>query len=520
MPIPVIDLFSGPGGLGEGFASLDGGNAFRIVASAEMDSSAHETLRLRSYFRRIRGDQKWSAPYYGFCNGILERPWNSLTEAAWHEAGEEARCLTLGEHASNKELDELLDQQLKNATDCVLIGGPPCQAYSLVGRARNKGIRGYSAEADHRHFLYQEYLRIIRRYCPAIFVMENVKGILSSRVGGAKIFHQILADLSAPAIAITGKRGAKAARYRIHSLVSDTVFEPEMDPESIDPASFVIRSELYGIPQTRHRVILVGVREDIEADLSKLQPAPLLTVEDAISDLPRIRSRLSRTPDIPGAWARAVRSHLIELAADAMKSGQIALANRLSSGASRIDGDLTTGALRCVEPRVQHPQHESLREWYRDPFLSATLNHESRGHMSSDLRRYGYAAVFAEEFQCSPKGPSQFSLSGLRPDHANWETGNFSDRFRVQVKGRPASTITSHISKDGHYFIHPDVSQCRSLTVREAARLQTFPDNYLFCGNRTQQFHQVGNAVPPLLARKIALAVKSALDRPCGRASK
>jgi DNA (cytosine-5)-methyltransferase 1 len=130
--------------------------------------------------------------------------------------------------------------------------------------------------------------------------------------------------------------------------------------------------------------------------------------------------------------------------------------------------------------------------------------------MASDLARYLFAAIYGEVKSVTPKA-SHFP-DVLAPEHKSWASGNFNDRFRVQLQGQPSTTITCHISKDGHYFIHPDPTQCRSFTVREAARLQTFPDNYFFKGNRTEQFIQVGNAVPPFLAKQIGNAVLALLN--------
>jgi DNA (cytosine-5)-methyltransferase 1 len=133
--------------------------------------------------------------------------------------------------------------------------------------------------------------------------------------------------------------------------------------------------------------------------------------------------------------------------------------------------------------------------------------------MASDLERYFFSALFAEVHNTSPR-VAHFP-DRLAPAHTNWNSGKFVDRFRVQLPDRPSSTVTSHIAKDGHYYIHYDPEQCRSLTVREAARLQTFPDNYLFLGTRTQQYSQVGNAVPPFLARQIAESLLGLLQQPC-----
>ena len=148
---------------------------------------------------------------------------------------------------------------------------------------------------------------------------------------------------------------------------------------------------------------------------------------------------------------------------------------------------------------------QDLAWWFLDERLGGACNHTSKAHMVTDIHRYLFAACFSEYYNRSPKileFPDE-----LLPKHKNTRSGHFKDRFRVQIADKPSSTITSHISKDGHYFIHYDPVQSRSLTVREAARIQTFPDNYFFEGNRTQQYIQVGNAVPPLLARKIASIV-------------
>lgn len=509
MTINIVDLFAGPGGLGEGFSSLSDGKDFRILISAEMETSAHATLRLRSFFRLIRNDARAAAGYYAFCNGEAELPYDSQSKAAWDESGLEARQLKLGDPADNRVLDTVLDEKLNEEDPWVLIGGPPCQAYSLVGRSRNSGTPGYRPEDDPRHFLYKEYLRIIRDRRPPIFVMENVKGILSSRVGGKRIFDDILCDLSDPD-GVFGESGARPG-YRIHSLVTDTYYESGMDPAAIDPRDFIIKSENFGIPQARHRVILLGVRSDIAPTFTRLSPQPQVNVRAVIRDLPPLRSRLSSGDDSPSKWAATVRNHLMELAEDARQREMETLSACLKRYSKQVRMALPSGALRF--PRDDIPREiPHGAAWYLDPKLRVWLNHESRSHMTSDLRRYGYAATYAELHEQSPKGHAEFALEGLAPSHDNWESGKFADRFRVQRYDAPASTITSHIAKDGHYFIHPDPAQCRSLTVREAARLQTFPDNYFFQGNRTQQYHQVGNAVPPGLAAMVAWIVKEILE--------
>ena len=174
--------------------------------------------------------------------------------------------------------------------------------------------------------------------------------------------------------------------------------------------------------------------------------------------------------------------------------------------ARELPGDLGSGGEFLA--RRRQPDQIYAKKWFLDGRLRGYCNHVSKTHMPSDIQRYFFASCFALAHKRPPLLKDFPDI--LLPQHKNVteavknKNGLFSDRFRVQLRNTPATTITSHIAKDGHYFIHPDPCQCRSLTVREAARIQTFPDNYFFEGPQTSQYQQVGNAVPPLLARSIA----------------
>ena len=257
MHIPVVDIFAGPGGLGEGFPAYTPSRSsksrpFKIAISAEMEVNAAKTLRLRAFYRQF-APHKVPDSYYDYVAGRVDRPWTDATKAEWENACHEARQLKLGDPEDDKVLHARIREVASQEDPWVLIGGPPCQAYSLVGRARNRGVVGYKAEEDPRHFLYQHYLKIIKKYSPAAFVMENVKGILSSKVGGKLMFPRILADLRAPG-------GRNGPRYRIIPLVKDQsgLFDDD------DGRRYILRAEELGVPQARHRVVLFGVREDID----------------------------------------------------------------------------------------------------------------------------------------------------------------------------------------------------------------------------------------------------------------
>lgn len=516
--IPVVDVFAGPGGLGEGFASLSGD--FHILLSAEKEPFAHRTLRLRSFRRMIERDGESPDSYYRYLNGSACDPWDSENSHLWTQACDEALRLELGKDDDDEVLHGKLEAAGLEGSNWVLVGGPPCQAYSLVGRARNRGMADYDPDKDTRHALYQEYLKIIQKFRPSVFVMENVKGMLSSTYKGERVFKNVLRDLSDPDGAIG--RNSAGAGYRITSLVHDGMgFTRGGNPDRFDGRAFNVRSEDYGVPQSRHRVILLGIREDLPVPDRILEPfaGRVASVGDAISDLPRLRSRVSRQADSYREWNKIVRSAASDLSEAAKGRRMTKMAAELKEVEKllRSREPLDQGSLRVpvssdYDARAKHLAPH-LANWMLDDRLDVVLNHEARSHMKSDLARYLYVSVFGKVTGESPKSHGDFNLPGLEPEHENWSQGHFADRFRVQLEHLPSKTVTSHISKDGHYYIHYDPTQCRALTVREAARLQTFPDNYFFEGNRTEQYIQVGNAVPPLLARQIAEVVRDLLEK-------
>jgi DNA (cytosine-5)-methyltransferase 1 len=483
--IDVIDVFAGPGGLNEGFSSITdpaGRPRFKTAASFEMDARACETLRLRATFRALRMEAGGTPRSYRdlLAGRMSLADFYARPDVEGHgkEAAEEVRHFELGERTRD-ESDAVIRERLKSGggDDWVLIGGPPCQAYSLAGRSRRVGDPSF--KDDHKHVLYREYLNIIAKFAPVVFVMENVKGMLSSQHEGGRIFERIKEDLESPRAGL---------RYEIRSLVVPVA------AADLQPADFVIRAEEHGIPQRRHRVILMGVREDLaDRQSAVLEKYATVSLKAAIGDLPAVRSRLSPlSADSVAAWqdARLVAA---------------ALAGAKSPDASSVP-ELGDPHWVGHRPRVEGP----LGEWLVDPDLEGITLHEARRHMRGDLERYAYLAYMARR----GKFPKVMDLPAhLMPNHRNAARPDapFADRFRVQPWASPSTTVVSHIAKDGHYYIHPDPMQMRSLTVREAARLQTFPDNYLFVGNRTQQYHQVGNAVPPLLARQIGQVVSELL---------
>ena len=405
-----IDVFSGAGGLSEGFFNCN----FNPIAHVEMNKFAAETLKTRScyYYFKKNGNLDF---YYDYLRGNISR------DELYREVPEEVLSTVINEEISDKtyrkifeKIDEIMENDGIDEVD-VLIGGPPCQAYSLVGRASAPG----GMEEDPRNDLYIQYARFLNKYKPKMFVFENVPGMLNAKKG--LIWKRIQQRL-------------KTVGYNIEYKL--------------------VNSHDFGVLQNRKRIIIIGWRKDLNLNYPDFPRVEVdAVVNDILNDLPHLE---------PGEEDN-------EYATEPCKY-------------------LITTGIRNEEDVLTDHQTRSIRDVDRDIYRIAVEmwnnNHE----------RLRYTDLPVE---------LQF--------HNN--NTSFLDRFKV-VEGdmECAHTMLAHISKDGHYYIHPDIEQARSLSVREAARIQSFPDNYFFEGPRTAKFVQIGNAVPPLMAKGIATAIDELLD--------
>jgi len=445
----AIDLFAGCGGISEGFRQA----GFEIIAQVEMNKWACETLSTRHLYYELKRTNKVDI-YQRYLRGELEKNW------IMKEFPDIAESISLSVIESilgdneNKSIFQRIEASRtyhKAKQFHVLLGGPPCQPYSLIGRSRDRN----RMENDGRHFLYKHYLEILQVLQPDFFVYENVPGLFTAKVGNTEIFKRLLQDFS--------------------SLNPKYEITPPLQQIYSDPSSYILDSTDFHIPQSRKRLVLIGYRKSLEIknpdiknifkELQKIaqrnQKKEFLTVEDAIGDLPPLK---------PGKGSDGWYGYY----------------------------NLDTN-LKSYQKRMRQSSQ-------------GILNHKARTHMDSDLQRYKF---FIEYHKKGNRAANLKNLieerTDLIPDHRHLD--KFLDRFKVQWWEYPSSTITAHICKDGHYYIHPDINQCRSFTVREAARCQSFPDNFKFEGPRTEQFRQVGNAVPPLLARTIGKLIYKELEK-------
>ena len=412
-----IDIFAGGGGLSEGFVQ----EGYHPIAHVEADAAACNTLRTRLAYHWLVAAGREDL-YVDYLAGHMsrERLYAAVPQRMVRSViNDEIRPDTLDR--IYRQIDSLLDGRELD----LLVGGPPCQAYSIVGRSRDPG----GMVADKRNYLYKCYAEFLAKFRPRKFVFENVVGLLSAKDGDGTGYFD-------------------AMRRLFRKLGYNTVFS-------------VICAKDHGVLQDRKRVVLVGHRNDEPANYPDPERwTPDATVDEVFRDLPPL-----------GAGEGDVRS--------------------------------------CRRLPNESP-------WLADAGVSSPLPltwHQSRPHTQRDLEIYRIAITEWNERRsrlCYGDLPAHLKT------HKN--TTSFTDRFKVVSGNLPyAHTIVAHICKDGHYYIHPDIDQNRSITPREAARLQSFPDDYYFEGvgprpSRTHAFRQIGNAVPVLLSRRIAAKMRQDWD--------
>ncbi len=409
--IRYIDLFAGAGGLSEGFIR----EGFQPVAHVEMDKNACDTLKTRLAYHHLTQNNKLC-----IYNAYLQ---NELTrDILWGNIPDSIMESVINEEISGKTIDGIfsnIDRQLDGHNIDLIIGGPPCQAYSLVGRSRDPN----RMKGDKRNFLFRYYGEFLKKYKPEYFVFENVLGLLTA--GTKSYLNEML---------------------QLFESKGYSVAEPT-----------ILNAEEYGVLQKRRRVIIMGQRGIKKFDFPELGKVEnkWQIKKDLFYDLPYLN---------PGDDDNFVK--YTQPVKDYLKTAMI-----------RVGNEIVT-------------------------------QHITRHHNERDLEIYSIAI----KKWVNEKTRLKYSdLPARLKTHNNTEA--FLDRFKVVDPEGHSHTIVAHISKDGHYYIYPDLDQIRSLSVREAARIQSFPDDYFFEGGRTAAFKQIGNAVPPLMAKAIAKTIYNLFNR-------
>lgn len=415
MNIKFLDLFAGAGGLSEGFIQT----GYSPVAHVEMDKGACFTLKTRLAYHWLKSQNK-AKDYQSYLSGTICR------DELYSKIPSSVIDSVLNEEISDESLPRIfnkVDSVLQGEKLDLIIGGPPCQAYSVVGRSRDKnGMKG-----DKRNYLYKFYAEFLNKYQPSYFVFENVLGLLSAKDQDGELYFDKMTQVF--------KENGYLTEYR------------------------TIDSSDYGIPQARKRIILVGKLKGSEGFYPELEKSSeKIAVHEILKDLPK-----------------------------------------LSAG---------EGHHGFQQINKVHSNSYLFQSGIRLPKNNYVTWHQARPHIERDLNIYRIAV---EQWDKEKKRLNYNDLPSELKTHNNRKS--FLDRFKVVTKEGPSHTVVAHISKDGHYYIHPDAEQNRSLTVREAARIQTFPDDFYFESHsgkpsRTAAFKQIGNAVPVLLAKQIALQIK------------
>ncbi|MGI1837321.1 DNA cytosine methyltransferase [Lactococcus garvieae] len=403
--LKIIDLFSGAGGLTEGFRD----SSFEIVKHIEKDPAASRSLLLRDIFYYLKNSNKLD-----LYNTYLSK--EISFEQLLEYVPQTLLDKTLNEEIGEETIDFIFKEIGNHSNISGIIGGPPCQAYSTIGRARNESKKA----TDGRIYLYRYYIDFLKQYQPQFFVFENVKGLLS--------FKDTDGNLLFP---------------KMHQEFQDAGYE--IDYRLINTAE-------YGVAQKRERVIIFGV--------------------------PKINSNL-------------IEKFFKQL--ESQKEESISVKKALEGLPKLHQGQENNHYQKSSNPYVN-------KYFKKNKNIILTQN-IARPHREIDLKIYKEVAS-AKSMGKNLKY-NELDLSLITHKH----TDKFLDRFKALDWNAPSHTIVAHIAKDGHHYIHPDVNQNRSITVREAARIQGFPDDFYFENSRTSAFTQIGNAVPPILSEKIASVV-------------